>query len=235
MILGTRLWGGAKPTAADYVQDGLVALFDGVENAGWGQHEANATTWKNLATGDADTFTATPQWLDNALALDGTYNTSNLKCAPQILAALNAGAESVEVCVNPVGYKDNGGVIGFGNNATRGVWAWTLERGDYLKWWSIVQVNNTKVAEKIGTFSRNTLSIIYGENTASVLFNAEQVSSVSVPRATISGDCLIGRIMNYNRAICDLHSIRVYDRQLTAEEMAHNYRVDQIRFLGEEG
>ena len=35
-------------TARDYVQDGLVAMWDGIENAGYGIHDTNATTWKNL-------------------------------------------------------------------------------------------------------------------------------------------------------------------------------------------
>lgn len=37
-------------TARDYVQDGLVALFDGVENAGYGQH-VDEPNWTNLADG----------------------------------------------------------------------------------------------------------------------------------------------------------------------------------------
>ena len=36
-----------------YVKDGLVAMWDGTENAGWGTHDANATTWKDL-TGSRD-------------------------------------------------------------------------------------------------------------------------------------------------------------------------------------
>ena len=40
--------GKRTPTARDYVQDGLVAMWDGIENAGWGVHDAAATTWKDL-------------------------------------------------------------------------------------------------------------------------------------------------------------------------------------------
>lgn len=37
-------------TAKDYVQDGLVAMWDGIENAGWGVHDSNATVWKDLVS-----------------------------------------------------------------------------------------------------------------------------------------------------------------------------------------
>lgn len=44
--------------AKDYVQDGLVAMWDGIENAGWGVHDDAATAWKDLVGG-------------NQLSLDG--------------------------------------------------------------------------------------------------------------------------------------------------------------------
>ena len=31
-----------------YITDGLVAMWDGEWNAGWGVHDAAATTWKDL-------------------------------------------------------------------------------------------------------------------------------------------------------------------------------------------
>ena len=40
-------------TAKDYVQDGLVAMWDGIENAGYAadgfEHDPNATVWKDLS------------------------------------------------------------------------------------------------------------------------------------------------------------------------------------------
>ena len=41
---------GAKKglSAKDYIQDGLVAMWDGEWNAGGGKHNTNATMWKDL-------------------------------------------------------------------------------------------------------------------------------------------------------------------------------------------
>ena len=41
-------------TALSYVQDGLVALYDGIENAGVGQHSNDATTWVDLTGNGGD-------------------------------------------------------------------------------------------------------------------------------------------------------------------------------------
>ena len=38
-------------TAKSYVQEGLVALYDCAENAGWGVHDSNAAVWKELVNG----------------------------------------------------------------------------------------------------------------------------------------------------------------------------------------
>ena len=75
MMLGARTgaWaksGGGVPTAKDYVQDGLVAMWDGIENAGWGVHDLSATTWVNLAGGsieDISLYTQNCEWSDDAL------------------------------------------------------------------------------------------------------------------------------------------------------------------------
>ena len=40
--------------AKDYVQDGLVAMWDGIENAGWGVHQTNLSYWTDLTGRGAD-------------------------------------------------------------------------------------------------------------------------------------------------------------------------------------
>ena len=51
--LGARIvaWHGGMPTALDYVQDSLVAMWYGIENAGWGVHDYDDSYWVNLTTG----------------------------------------------------------------------------------------------------------------------------------------------------------------------------------------
>ena len=60
-------------TSASYVQDGLIAQWDGIENAGRGVHDANAATWVDL-TGNGCDFpvqaymgSQLKEWGDNSL------------------------------------------------------------------------------------------------------------------------------------------------------------------------
>ena len=88
-----------KPSARDYIQDGLVAMWDGIENAGWGKHDDNATEWVDLVNGVSlkprygmglrTAMMGTTQvwtkveWKDNAFYLSqnasrhGAYNSSD--------------------------------------------------------------------------------------------------------------------------------------------------------------
>lgn len=43
--------GKDRISAKSYVQDGLIALFDGIENAGWETHVAEPAVWKDLING----------------------------------------------------------------------------------------------------------------------------------------------------------------------------------------
>ena len=38
-------------TAKDYIQEGLVALWDGIENVGWGIHDSDSDVWVDLIGG----------------------------------------------------------------------------------------------------------------------------------------------------------------------------------------
>ena len=79
--------------SGDYVQDGLVAMWDGIENAGKGRHDPNATAWKNLAGGpDAVPADGPAIWSDNSavFGMGRYYIVNSLFDKPQKV--------TVEVC-----------------------------------------------------------------------------------------------------------------------------------------
>ena len=63
---------GEGVNAFSYIQKGLVACYDGIENAGAGVHDANATTWVDLTgNGNDGTVGSGITW-----AANGWVNTS---------------------------------------------------------------------------------------------------------------------------------------------------------------
>ena len=79
MMLGARTaaWAKSGYTAKDYVQDGLVAMLDGIENAGFGTNDANATVWVDLSGNgnDLDVDLTQSSWEDRFLNVTGTTCT----------------------------------------------------------------------------------------------------------------------------------------------------------------
>ena len=58
-------------SAKDYVKDNLVAMWDGIENIGWGQHDNNTSIWKDLI-GERDATIVNGIFSNNCLENDGT-------------------------------------------------------------------------------------------------------------------------------------------------------------------
>ena len=59
-------------TSLSYVTPGLVALYDGIDNAGYGTHDPNATTWADLTgNGNNGTCAAELSWNANSWSVSG--------------------------------------------------------------------------------------------------------------------------------------------------------------------
>lgn len=67
--------------AKRYVQNGLIAQWDGIENVGYGKHNSSSAKWKNLAGSSTYDFTLNvgTSFNDSALVLDSSH-TANASC-----------------------------------------------------------------------------------------------------------------------------------------------------------
>ena len=74
-LFGDRKMVKTMPTARDYVQDGLIAMWDGIENAGWGVHDPNATVWTDLVNGMGITLIEQAMFSENSLRIVATDET----------------------------------------------------------------------------------------------------------------------------------------------------------------
>ena len=75
------------PTARDYVQDGLVAMWIGTENAGWGVCDTNAQTFVNLVGDGAYDLHLTDgtSWEGGGMVLrEGLYAATNSTPIPYL-------------------------------------------------------------------------------------------------------------------------------------------------------
>lgn len=207
---------GTKPlfkhwTARDYVQNGLVAMWDGIENAGWGVHDMNATTCKDVIGGleipitvkDENTFRTTSTTFFSTINLSGDM-TIKWVASPQF--EFIEGFYSRLLNANPLRYQVGGIRAGYPVYQIR-YWNGTNQLSKYPMLKSIL---SGVIKYSNGVFE------VWGDGT----LKASYTDAVAPQE-----DTGFGIFANAN-----LCNIGVYTRALTASEIVANYIVDRARF-----
>ena len=229
MIMGA--WGlGRKrsPTAKSYVQNGLIAMWDGIENAGWGTHDQAATTWKDLVGDNDITLTmGGGSWGSNALFVARTPKTTgefrkNETTYKQI--------EVIGVELTQTMSYDRHILICFDSNH-----AFVIGQNRI----GFCVANNVVGIDPTYPGSNNRANIPFA---VSISYTDEDVPNpngmyLNNVKKNQSGQSvglssLNNRFNNYSnyQADANIYCIRLYSRALTAEEIAANYAIDKKRF-----
>lgn len=213
-------------SAKSYVQDGLVAMWDGIENAGWGTHDSNAPI--NLIDGVRLRTSGTTSVSDNAFNTEASSwyiaDVSGFK------DALNNKSFTFESVLSNERISNNG-IFSIGN---RGLWIYANRT------YNVGTVNAMTTSFSIGIFPTYQTDGVYSVNVTGnssslkAIVGGNEYSGGYGTLASISTDtCYIGGL----NSITDLSSgkksfrcIRLYSRALTAAEIAANYAVDKARF-----
>lgn len=224
-----------------YVKDGLVAMWDGIENAGWGVHDANATTWKDLIRGtDCEFFgtTGNPIWTDNAWSSPSYLLTNSGAFHATFPDAGTDGSCTFEF-VALKSYNSRGSVMSYftvPDASTSLAVEWQTAPNNRARFYYGGNPDTVSTTDSFplntrryfaGVCSEKRAYKIYGVN-AEVLYNATfgtDKLSMAASLAYIGND---GR--NNMGWYGEINSIRIYNRALTAEEIAWNYEIDKRRF-----
>ena len=241
MMLGARTgaWaksGGGVPTARDYVQDGLVAMWDGIENAGWGLHDENYGGWVNLVTGnDATLLTGTLQFDSSSAVFDGGTNlvVPNVDFAP-VIAANNAGDIEIDAVFKVTLDTPTNAVSVAGAEYVLLTMINFFHTGyPYNGNQSSIRGNNANIkltggSEIIPLYSWNKDGLVWAEDKryGSIGSKAQGSSNLNETyRYYLGKSWNAGKYLTGN-----IYCMRHYSRALTDEERAHNYAIDKARF-----
>lgn len=222
------------PTARSYVQDGLVAMWDGIENSGWGVHDPNATVWKDLVGGveaRASASSARFSFAQNVCQcdlssigrgfgvlvaylpgdvglsvrqIDVVYSSSSSSCAPLCLSGFSSRQF---LCANV------GGLIGQVGYSQFGATDVSVTQ---LHAYSVVLTGGWPIMS--AAFADGQSLNISGYKTAITQYQPYS-----------QGRIFLGYKNNQNNVL-DLANVRLYSRAKTAAEIAANYAIDKERF-----
>lgn len=256
---GIFLAANRKPTAKSYVQDGLVAMWDGIENAGYGVHDAAATTWTDLSGNgyDAKIIRLLPYayWEDNGFRYNKTSPNGDeyyfhVKSTTDIQMRLgNTFTIGFTAKVSPGNNRKYTGFIG--------------DSGDYVKGF-FIESNAKKGAYYVATGVRSvseeyeilnglplsnaspfdlSISVVSDFGNASVYANAVLIDSGFTMAALARQGFAIGASYDYNNlgynpyprnyyrtSLATFNRVWIYDRALSASEVAAEFSIDKARF-----
>ena len=235
-----------------YVGESLVAMYDAVYNAtnaaGAWVHDAAATNWldysgngHHFALNDGDAVFA-----DHVSFIRGSHVAANplfsaytrvtFECNVRPTAADAAGKwASAVVGIPYIGgfnWDGRGGAIGVNRPQTES--GTTYNYRNYNSGYSMIAD-----IVSAGVYQTYSASPSIGTTTTSlndpVYVNGAQVSAntgaLNWNGGTRSSSLLLS--VGGSKVAADFRSVRVYGRQLTADEIAHNALIDRIRFEGE--
>ncbi|MBR4614895.1 MAG: leucine-rich repeat protein, partial [Kiritimatiellae bacterium] len=219
-----------RPTTACYVQDGLIAMWDGIENAGRGRHDPLVKAWKNLAGGpDAVPADGLAAWSDNSalFGLGRYYLVNTLFGKPQQV--------TVEVCHHavplPMGSNFSAlfsscqdGGIGFqGRSGSHWLACLAKPEGGY---YSEISLPLLRGQGETLAFTVDDAFTVYRNATV-----FSMVSGIKGIRYNEDHVFQMGRDPGNTGDISgEIHSIRLYSRSLSADEIRRNHEVDRVRF-----
>ena len=264
MLLGARQFferrvGGGAPTARDYVQNGLIAMWDGIENAGWGVHDAAATMWKNLvadsswsdAANPDTTIFANPVWDGNSMSCVDGLNHCLVATTTETHTELSCEIVAQQGAINQYSWAVSCGRYDLTTNRIYEIWKKSNGGGVEVSPQSggANNMSSSNMAGKWPSFSDvspHSLSFA-GKYSASQNSSSLETFGDGVRVAQITGlnqydfrnfatafsKISFANGYSWNNGVGlkngHIYAVRIYSRALTAAEIAANYAIDKKR------
>ncbi len=221
----------------EYITDGLIHRWDGIQNTANG-HDSSAATWKDLiGTYDLELVsTSALTWNNDSLSFSGATDSYARSATGNIESAVNKTVEivlepsqsAVQTVAQPfcegVSTTDAIGKVNiFSDNtvSTQGKSAVTYNTGLSA---------TTAVRSIVGTFtSTPAVNKVY-VNGAEATVSSKTHSMKNTYNRMIVGASKSSDSNNGYQFTGKIYAIRIYNRNLTAEEIAQNYATDVQRF-----
>lgn len=218
-------------TSTSYVQDGLLAQWDGLDNAGVGVHDNASTVWKNLAPNrlslaedGLDLTVRTGLWQDSALQCVGS-------ATPAASSSTNFTFNTLEVMYENTKLSKTSSILFSGGYlGGPGKDRYLAIGSTYLAW-----VDNMPLTYEIaGAQTPGKISLAW--TNPSAYANAKPLTMENKnadwglgKSTTINLGCRIeGNTYPFTG---NIHSIRAYSGKLSADQVAYNFKIDNMRYV----
>ena len=219
-----------KEEIGQYVNEGLIAWYDGIKNTETG-HNYETTTWSDLTGNNITGATINgATWTMKGLLFDGTNDWVNMNSilmseqenfTLEVVMSLNSYTNSQYYILGQNGSSDATNRFGLNYyNSQINIWGSMITSG-------ISSGYNPKLTEKVN------VTIIRNGNNIELWINGEKKSEQSKEGLKIyQENTILGKwgMSKYYYFDGIIYSVRKYNRVLTNEEMQQNYNIDKLKF-----
>lgn len=228
MLLGARfgMLDSGRKTARDYVQDGLIVMWDGIENAGWGVHDAAATNWLDLVGGVLLPLNGRTPGSDFVPQRQGDIQARVL--INNLITIYQSGEYTQEIAfrVNKSVPSVTSGFVQVGGSAFIGKYSNASPLVNFIARVGSWQSYYTAASVPFG----KTVTMQLRDDGASRWLDGQSSLSSGAKATHATGSQYVElNEINADFSV-DIFSIRLYHANLTSAEIAANYAVDKARF-----
>ena len=230
---GCEIAGESVDYPTDYITDGIVSLWDGIDNVGFGVHDEDSRIWVDCIEGNEIELTSTrASFDDNSFYVNARrLSIFSGACFPffdsMLEQSFGSGVFTVEISryvessyqasFEDIRLTDDDGTTLLAESTSG------MKEGSDASW--------VNIYPGYTFLSRNTLE--YRSATIALVVDGNKVkcyaNGVYKTTKTLSGPIAPTKIL-IGMAESNIYSIRIYGRLLTAAEVNYNYLVDCERF-----
>ena len=248
----------AALTSKSYIQDGLLLHWDGIENVGRGQpHDSSATTWTDLSgSGLNMTIPPSSAFVESGLVTARAYGSDVARDGripekdQKIRAALQSARYTVEITYDMTNEPPTAAavhMVSLGNTTGSMFGAYYSKYENRVGFSANNQGNatapqtfaNMATADRHGLHTMacrqdltNAMLKVYGGETGTEYFKSQKGINYDTSLST-AWKFKFNRAFDQNCGMDGIYySVRIYNRQLSDDEIAVNYAVDRIRYCG---
>lgn len=210
-----------------YITHGLIAMWDGQWNAGLGVHDNVATVWKDLAGNHDAALTGAYSWEDNAWNVE---SVSKRGIATWTLDRLLYD-QTIEIVVHPTATSGIGRLLAEWNRIASPC----IVGQNSVYMYGFNTDGRSPLIDGYDSLALHSHQIVwhYDNATFEYYIDSNMVWQRTSSKSRSEGGicCFANRASDYNRGIdAKYYCVRIYDRALGLDELAHNYMLDKERF-----
>ena len=221
------------PTARDYVQDGLIAIWDGID------HGNDPLIWRDISGNgfDATQRVANAGWRWDGDCYRGTLSNGHGFRTPQALVDFfrsNITNHTVEIVYRPT-VSGRETILGqyYGSAVGLNIEYAPHLAGHFRVYWGAAPDINSPAWKTLGMVRMTTTMLCNGTN-CQIYENGAyktQAAQPNVDRVGVQSFIIGGENSRSNMSIRgELCIVRIYSRALSADEIRRNYEIDKERF-----